>query len=147
MRTGREQYCQADDSSPRSVGCEFDDARGRSVARLGPEAEVTESHIKWILSVRRERRSVFGNSLFSDPAWDILLELLAAKLARRTVALADLGHIAASSILARWVAALEERGLVVCDASNGPDRMLVAVSPDAAARMISFLGGAPHAAD
>jgi hypothetical protein len=117
------------------------------VAELGPEAEVTEGQIKWILTVRRERRRVFGDSLFSDPAWDILLELLAAKLARRTVALADLDHIAPSSISARWVAALEERGLVVCDASSGPDRMLLALSPDAAARMITFLGGAPNAGD
>jgi hypothetical protein len=109
------------------------------------EKQVTEGHIKWILSVRRERHRVFGDSLFSDPAWDILLELLAAKLGGRRVALVDLGHIAPLSTLARWVAALEERGFVVFQGPFGLDQISLALSPDAAKRMISFLNGAPHA--
>jgi hypothetical protein len=116
------------------------------VAEVGAEKQVTEGHIKWILSVRRERRRTFGDDLFSDPAWDILLELLAARLAQRRVALADLSDIVPASTLARWVAALEERGLVLCEGAFGPDQMSLALSSDAAARMVNFLGGVPHAA-
>ena len=109
----------------------------------GGENEPSEAQVKWMLKVRRDRCSVFGASLFSDPAWDILLELLAARLASRSVALADLSHIAPPSTLARWVAALEERGLVVCKGPIRPDRMQLALTSDSASRMMRFLSGAP----
>ena len=40
-----------------------------------PSVTLTEDHIVSILGVRRARADILGQSLFSDPAWDILLEL------------------------------------------------------------------------
>lgn len=107
--------------------------------QFGERSKVTEDQIRWILRVRRDRCTVFGDGLFSDPAWDILLELLAARLGRRRVALTDLGHIAPASTLARWVAALEEQGHLVCEGPLEPDKMRVALSSHSAERMIRFL--------
>lgn len=76
--------------------------------------ELTEDHIQSLLLVRRARESVFGQDLFSDPAWDILLELYAASLTGRSVTLADLATAVRAPVptIARWIAALKERSLV-----------------------------------
>ena len=108
------------------------------------QPQVTEAQIQSILRVRRERSAIFGEGLFSEPAWDILLELFAAQLGNRTLGLADLTRIAPQSTLARWVSALEERGLVVCDGPLQPHRMRIALSRDCAAKLARFLSGAPH---
>lgn len=77
-------------------------------------SSLTEDHILSVLLVRRARSDVLGDHLFSDPAWDILLELYAAKLGDRPMSLADIARAIETpqSTTKRWVAALEERGLV-----------------------------------
>lgn len=108
---------------------------------------VTEDQIDSILDIRRRRADVFGEGLFSDPAWDILLELFAAELGNRKIMLADLTEIAPESTIARWVAALEERGLVECELDPLHTRQFaVALTADCAARMRRFLSGARHLA-
>ena len=68
-----------------------------------------------ILAYRRARESEFGRDLFSDPAWDMLLELLAAHLGDRRVTLCDLARSIAipTSTARRWAAALAEHDLVI----------------------------------
>lgn len=106
-----------------------------------------EDQIQSILEVRRRRGEMFGEGLFSDPAWDILLELLAAELGKRRIGLADLAHVAPKSTLARWVAKLEEMRLVVCDVDPlRPDQFWVALSRDCASKMSAYLSAAPHLA-
>lgn len=108
---------------------------------------MTEDQIESILQVRRKRAELFGDGLFSDPAWDILLELFAAELGNRKIRLADLSTIAPQSTLARWLAKLEEMRLVVCDVDPlQPDHFWVALSRDCSAKMSAFLSAAPHLA-
>lgn len=112
------------------------------------QAKLTQGQVEWILHVRRERAAEFGEGLFSEPAWDILLELLAAELGHRKVALADLAHIAPASTVARWVAALEERGLLKCDVDPfQPDQMWVELSRGCLARLLKFLSGVSRLAE
>lgn len=110
-------------------------------------AQLTEVDIAWILEIRRERSRVFGDDLFSDPAWDILLELFAARLAERRMTLGDLASVAPQSTLARWVAALEERGLVelMVDPLE-PDQFWIGLSNASQDKLMRFLSGArqPH---
>lgn len=73
---------------------------------------VTEEDIESILRLRRARATVFGAELFGDVAWDILLQLYAARLGGRRVKLADLDIPAPKSTVARWAAVLEQRGLI-----------------------------------
>jgi hypothetical protein len=105
---------------------------------------MTEDQIASILQIRRRRSEVFGEGLFSDPAWDILLELFAAQLRQRRLELTDLESIAPTSTLARWVAVLQERGLVICELDAlCPDRFWIALSGECAAEMSAFLNAAP----
>lgn len=105
---------------------------------------MTEDQIESLLQARRGRSEVFGDGLFSDPAWDILLELFAAQLAQRRVELSDLAAIAPASTLARWVAVLQERELVVCELDElCPDRFWISLSRGCAAKMSAFLSAAP----
>jgi len=110
--------------------------------------ELTEKQVRWLLDLRRERAELFGDGLFEEPAWDILLELLAAELAGRRLTLEDLARNAPKSTVARWVAALEERRLVVCDAGGlMPAQLWIVLSRPCAAKLTFFLsrvlGAAP----
>ena len=89
--------------------------RGVFVAdKHGRRLSLTEDHVRSVLLVRRARSDILGKHLFSDPAWDILLELYAAKLGERTMSLTDVARAIETprSTAKRWVAALEERDLV-----------------------------------
>jgi DNA-binding MarR family transcriptional regulator len=77
--------------------------------------EVTEDHVLSILSGRRGREAALGRELFSDPAWDILLELYAARLGERRMTLRELARSIniPESTTARWISVLSDRGLVI----------------------------------
>ena len=71
--------------------------------------------LELVLRVRRARSQVFGAGLFSDPAWDILLQLCAAGWEARRLSLSDVATDVPRSTLARWAAVLEDRGLIRCE--------------------------------
>ena len=100
--------------------------------------ELTEDHIQSVLLVRRARASVLGENLFSDPAWDILLELYAAFLAGRRVTLSELARVTGTParITARWIQALEQSGNISVDRNQeSPFLIYVELSDEGAARM------------
>jgi DNA-binding MarR family transcriptional regulator len=93
----------------------FEQLKGLLVRKkLRRRLSLTEDHILSVLLVRRARSAILGEQLFSDPAWDILLELYAARLGEREVSLEDVARAidTPESTVTRWVRALEERGLV-----------------------------------
>jgi hypothetical protein len=108
----------------------------------GNQSRLLRAQLEAILEMRRRRSAIFGEGLFSDPAWDILLELFAAELGGRRLGLADLDHIAPRSTLARWLTALGERGLVLCAGPLRPDEMRVALSRACSTTMTRLLSGA-----
>ena len=74
-----------------------------------PTAEV----VRRTLRVRRMRDQFFDSSLFADPAWDMLLDLMAAELEDAQVAVSSL-CIAASvppTTALRWIKAMTDHGL------------------------------------
>jgi DNA-binding MarR family transcriptional regulator len=99
---------------------------------------LTEDHIMSVLLVRRARREVLGENLFSDPAWDILLELYGAKLGDRHVTGSELARAieAPQSTTTRWIAALQDRGLIE-RAANGTS---VKLSAQGASQMEQLAG-------
>lgn len=100
--------------------------------------ELSEDHVLSLLIVRRAREAVFGQDLFSDPAWDILLELYAASLNGRDVTLADLATAIRAPVptVARWVAALKERALVELSSdSPGSPRFTVSLTAEGSRKM------------
>jgi DNA-binding MarR family transcriptional regulator/CheY-like chemotaxis protein len=79
--------------------------------------------IRRTLRLRRMRDSFFDGSLFADPAWDILLDLAAARQELTQVAVSSL-CIAASvppTTALRWIKAMTDHGLLerVADPEDG----------------------------
>lgn len=99
-----------------------------------------EQEIELVLRMRRARSDILGLGLFSDPAWDILLQLLLARLKGRRLALKDLLADVPQSTVARWAAVLEERGLIVgrLDAM-GPSPLWIELSDRGVAKMSRLL--------
>ena len=108
--------------------------------------DIGEEQVLCLLAARRKRAEIFGEDIFSDPAWDIVLELFAAELGDRRVRLEDLAPIAPKSVLARWVGVLEERGLVECVGRLDPSECWIQLSRDCAAKLSAFLSHARHRA-
>lgn len=74
---------------------------------------VTENDVRAMLKSRRERDQFFDGDLFADPAWDMLLELYAAKLGQQRVSVGSLCNAAAvpATTALRWISLLEGKGL------------------------------------
>lgn len=79
-----------------------------------PAPACTEKVVRDILQARLERNSHFPAHLFSDPAWDMLLDLYAAELAQIRVSVTSLciASNAPTSTALRWISTLEHEGLI-----------------------------------
>ena len=107
-----------------------------------------EDDVRWLRHARRtyrnrrSRAAVFGDeSLFGEPAWDLMLDLFIAAKERKRVPVtsACIGAAVPTTTALRWLAVLEERGLVVreadpCDAR----RVFVRLSAEAYGKMVAF---------
>lgn len=94
---------------------ELDALRSKVTGSRSTEGrEPTEAEVQGVLRARRRREAIFKKELFSDPAWDILLELYAAALGQRRVPTSALGTIAGIPLTTalRWISKLESEGLV-----------------------------------
>ncbi|MES2902944.1 MAG: winged helix DNA-binding protein [Pseudomonadota bacterium] len=81
---------------------------------LLPDQPVAEKDIRAILNFRRARAQYFDGELFADPAWDMLLELYAARLGQLRISVGALcaGAAVPATTALRWIATLESKGLV-----------------------------------
>jgi DNA-binding MarR family transcriptional regulator len=108
--------------------------RTRPAAKLA----ITEDHILSILIARRARVAVFGPNLFSEPAWDALLELYAAQLGRRSLSLDDIAKAldVPQSTMARWVDVLADRDLIETESDTiEPSRLWLRLTAKGQAKM------------
>ncbi len=87
-----------------------------SVPRSAPADDVSgeEAQVALVQNSRRVRAELFGENLFADPAWDMLLELYANELRQRCSSISGISDVAGVPLTtaARWMAALEDRNLV-----------------------------------
>lgn len=136
-RNGRRRSRRAGASSP-SHG-PFNQLRALLFrTRASCPAHIGEDHIASILSFRQARTEVFGPNLFSDPAWDVLLELYGAELGGRSVSLHDLAIASDTpqSATARWIGELGERGLVDTRRDSMDSVTLwISLTPEGSSRM------------
>jgi len=101
---------------------------------------ISASQVRAVLRTRRLRDHLFSSDLFADPAWDILLDLMAARLEGARVSVSSLCIAAAvpPTTALRWIRQLTERGLLVRQADpNDGRRVFIALSDkgaDAVAR-------------
>jgi DNA-binding MarR family transcriptional regulator len=94
-----------------------------------------------ILRQRRLRRRYFQAELFADPAWDILLELTAARAEHRRVSVTSLciaADVPATTAL-RWIVEMTDMGMLVREPDKEDKRRaFIALSEGVARAMARF---------
>lgn len=95
---------------------------------------------------RRRRYNYFDEALFSDPAWDMLLELTEADLAGQEVPISSLCMAAAvpPTTALRWIRTMCERDIFTRrpDARDGR-RVFIELTPDARGAMHGYFAELP----
>jgi DNA-binding MarR family transcriptional regulator len=108
------------------------DSGGRAEAAL----------IRALVRVRRARAAQLPADLFADPVWDMLLDLMAARLEGKKVAVSSLCAAAAvpPTTALRWIGVMAERGLIARVADPGDRRRAhVELAPATARAMLAWL--------
>jgi hypothetical protein len=106
------------------------------------EAGIDAATIRAMIRARRLRDQYFRGNLFADPAWDMLLDLMAARIEKNRVAVSSLCIAAAvpATTALRWIKALTDRGLFVREADpQDGRRVYIALSDDAARALATYL--------
>ncbi|OHD01399.1 MAG: transcriptional regulator [Sphingomonadales bacterium RIFCSPLOWO2_12_FULL_63_15] len=104
---------------------------------------ISATQVRDLLRARRIRADFLPGDLFADPAWDMLLDLLAARLEQERVSVSSLCIAAAvpPTTALRWIRTLTAKGLVErqADPQDGR-RIFIALAQDAADAMIRWFG-------
>jgi hypothetical protein len=116
--------------------------QGRTGSR---EPGIDAPHLRAMIRARRLRDQYFRGDLFADPAWDMLLDLMAARLEGSRVAVSSLCIAAAvpATTALRWIKALTDRGLFVrvADPQDGR-RVFIELADDAMDSLAAYFQAA-----
>ena len=97
--------------------------------------------VRRMLRQRRMREQYFPADLFADPAWDMLLDLYAARLERQPVSVSSLCIAAAvpATTALRWIKTMTDAGLFLREADPlDGRRIFIALSEGAAEAMARY---------
>jgi hypothetical protein len=111
-------------------------------ALTAPVRAIDAALVRRIIKLRRDRERFFPAEIFADPAWDMLLDLIAARLEYKRVPVSSLCIAAAvpTTTALRWIRSLTEAGLLVRQLdSQDARRSHVELSETAAAAMLGYL--------
>ena len=105
-------------------------------------AAETARSLREIIRKRQARKQFFPAELFADPAWDIMLDLAAARLEGKQVSVSSL-CIAAdvpTTTALRWIKGMTDAGLLVRRSDPGDGRRsFIDLSDDAAGAMDRYI--------
>lgn len=104
--------------------------------------------IRGAIKARRMRDQFFEPALFADPAWDMLLDLFAARLEHARVSVSSLCIAAAvpPTTALRWISTLSEAGLIEREADPlDKRRAFIALSEEASAGMRGYVAAVDRA--
>ncbi|CAN5379873.1 hypothetical protein BH10PSE12_BH10PSE12_34660 [soil metagenome] len=101
--------------------------------------DLQAGHVRDMLRARRLRDQFLPGDLFADPAWDMMLDLMAARLAGERVSVSSLCIAAAvpPTTALRWIRILTERGIFLREADSADGRRVFIVLSDTAAASIA----------
>jgi hypothetical protein len=131
-----------------------DEAAAAAMAMVGaaPNGDgerLDAGFVRSIIRARRLRDHFFRGEMFADPAWDMLLDLMAARVERQRVAVSSLCIAAAvpPTTALRWIKTLCDQGLFVrvADPEDGR-RVFIELSVETATRMEAYLKSAQRIA-
>lgn len=113
----------------RSHGYHAETASDRLIVKP-PSAD----RIRQLIAMRRLRDRFFSPDLFADPAWDILLDLAASRIERKSVSVSSLCIAAAvpPTTALRWIRMMTEQGLLVRRADPADARRMFVDLSDSA---------------
>jgi DNA-binding MarR family transcriptional regulator len=97
----------------------------------------------WLFMARRLREEVLGAHLFSDPAWDILLDVYAADARGDKIQISSLSPMTnvPSSTARRWAHKLIELGLLERERDERDHRLTyIRLSDEGRRRIMTFIG-------
>ncbi len=109
------------------------------------EAPVDAATVRTLIRARRLREQFFSPALFADPAWDMLLDLMAARLEGQPVAVSSLCIAAAvpPTTALRWIRALQDARLIEREADPGDRRrVFIRLADQAATTLARYFGAA-----
>ena len=112
-------------------------ASSLTVTETASRSALTAVAAKWSKD-RNRRLDVFGSHLFGEPAWDMLLYLYCKAGQQERVLKTALTNASGSShsTALRYVAALEEEGLIAIEKTESDNRVqLVSLTPEGLLRM------------
>jgi DNA-binding transcriptional ArsR family regulator len=110
--------------------------------------EIAVDDVRAILRLRRKRDALFGAGVFADPAWDMLLDLTAARLESVEIPVSSLCLAAAvpATTALRWMRTLFDLGLIERRADPDDKRRIhIVLTEPAYAAMRELLGEAKRA--
>jgi hypothetical protein len=137
------------DEAPRAVTrADVADRHMRFDAGPTQMAEVPPAEVRKLVKARRLRDQFFGAGLFEDPAWDMLLDLYAAKLENSEVSVSSLCIAAAvaPTTALRWIGRLTDAGFLERHADPFDRRRAYLELSDRAADAMRRYVAAAHAA-
>lgn len=107
------------------------------------KAVVSAAYIRELIRQRNRRESIAPAGLFSDPAWDILLDLTAARMEGRSVSISSacIAANAPTTTALRWINLLVDKGLLVRESDRPHGRRATVRTSDSVQDMMtSYLG-------
>lgn len=122
---------------PPSVGNPFLPSGANDLEKAIDPAEIRE-----LIRLRRLRDRFFSSELFADPAWDILLDLMAARLEGQKVSVSSLCIAAAvpATTALRWIKSMTDTGYL--ERRSDPTdarRVYICLSEETARKMAEYL--------
>jgi DNA-binding transcriptional ArsR family regulator len=117
-------------------------------AKGNPAGGIDARFVRGLIRARQRRAAAFGSDLFADPVWDMMLDLLAARLEGRPVSTSSLCIAAGvpGTTALRWLRQATERGLFVRVADPRDGRgVLVELSDEVAERLLAHLAAGVQA--
>ena len=118
---------------------------GIECGEVGADERPEAGQIRAMIRARRLRDHFFNAELFADPAWDMLLDLMAARLEKQRVAVSSLCIAAAvpPTTALRWIKSLCDQGIFVrlADPEDGR-RVFIELSDRTATAMGNYLKAA-----
>lgn len=109
-------------------------------------AAFPSERIRAVQQARQRRGQVFSAELFSDPAWDMLLELYALELEQRRISIGALCRAICIPFTTglRWLDVLAREGLITrrCDPLDAR-RTFISLSPKALDAMAVYFDSEP----
>ncbi len=129
------------DQASDYIGMPALDPIGAAAGTAPEDDTLTAQQVRDMLRARRLRGEFLPADLFADPAWDMLLDLLAARLEHERVSVSSLCIASAvpPTTALRWIRTLTDRGLLLrqADPQDGR-RIFIALADSTATALVRW---------